>query len=148
MKVQRPNLTFILRRDLVLIRLLGVITAPLLPLNLGFGLGDIIDEFGRSLFEEIDYVQEADNAERFASLFADNDAVYVPRVERMLSSTRVHLTAKGQPAKHTHQQPHSSHQVWRLGQHSHLQQHLELFSGDLLGHRCLRWLGRRDPSGN
>ena len=91
-KVQRPNLTFILRRDLVLIRLLGVITAPLLPLNLGFGLGDIIDEFGRSLFEEIDYVQEADNAERFASLFADNDAVYVPRVERMLSSTRVLTT--------------------------------------------------------
>ena len=75
-KVQRPNLTFILRRDLVLIRLLGVITAPLLPLNLGFGLGDIIDEFGRSLFEEIDYIQEADNAERFAGFFADNDAVY------------------------------------------------------------------------
>ena len=91
-KVQRPNLTFILRRDLVLIRLLGVITAPLLPLNLGFGLGDIIDEFGRSLFEEIDYAQEADNAERFASLFADNDAVYVPRVERMLSSTQVLTT--------------------------------------------------------
>ena len=91
-KVQRPNLTFILRRDLVLIRLLGVLTAPLLPLNLGFGLGGIIDEFGRSLFEEIDYVQEADNAERFASLFADNDTVYVPRVERMLSSTRVLTT--------------------------------------------------------
>ena len=50
-KVQRPNLTFILRRDLVLIRALGVMTAPLLPLNLGFGLGGIIDEFGRSLFE-------------------------------------------------------------------------------------------------
>ena len=91
-KVQRPNLTFILRRDLVLIRLLGVLTAPLLPLNLGFGLGGIIDEFGRSLFEEIDYVQEADNAERFASLFADNDTVYVPRVERMLSSPRVLTT--------------------------------------------------------
>ena len=91
-KVQRPNLTFILRRDLVLIRLLGVITAPLLPLNLGFGLGDIIDEFGRSLFEEIDYIQEADNAERFAGFFADNDAVCVPRVERMLSSTRVLTT--------------------------------------------------------
>ena len=48
-KVQRPNLTFILRRDLVLIRALGVITAPLLPLNLGFGLGGITDAFGRTL---------------------------------------------------------------------------------------------------
>ena len=91
-KVQRPNLTFILRRDLVLIRALGITAAPLLPLNLGFGLGDIIDEFGRSLFEEIDYAQEAANAERFAALFADNDAVYVPQVERMLSSTRVLTT--------------------------------------------------------
>ena len=91
-KVQRPNLTFILRRDLVLIRMLGVLTAPLLPLNLGFGLGEIIDEFGRSLFEEIDYEKEADNAERFADLFAGNDAVYVPRVERMLSSKRVLTT--------------------------------------------------------
>ena len=91
-KVQRPNLPFILRRDLVLIRLLGVLTAPLLPLNLGFGLGEIIDEFGRSLFEEIDYGKEADNAERFAALFAENDAVYVPRVERMLSSTRILTT--------------------------------------------------------
>jgi predicted unusual protein kinase regulating ubiquinone biosynthesis (AarF/ABC1/UbiB family) len=91
-KVQRPNLTFILRRDLVLIRALGVLTAPFLPLNLGFGLGSIIDEFGRSLFEEIDYEQEAHNAERFATLFVDNPAVYVPRVERMLSSTRVLTT--------------------------------------------------------
>ena len=92
MKVQRPNLTFILRRDLVLIRALGVMTAPLLPLNLGFGLGGIIDEFGRSLFEEIDYGLEAANAERFSALFADNDAVYIPKVERMLSTTRVLTT--------------------------------------------------------
>ena len=91
-KVQRPNLDFILRRDLVLIRLLGVVSAPLLPLNLGFGLGEIIDEFGRSLFEEIDYEQEARNAERFSTLFADNPAVVVPRVERMLSSRRVLTT--------------------------------------------------------
>ena len=91
-KVQRPNLTFILRRDLVLIRMIAVLTAPLLPLNLGFGLGGIIDEFGRSLFEEIDYSLEAQNAERFAALFADNEAVYVPRVERLLSSTRVLTT--------------------------------------------------------
>jgi predicted unusual protein kinase regulating ubiquinone biosynthesis (AarF/ABC1/UbiB family) len=91
-KVQRPRLTEQLRRDMVLIRLLGVITAPLLPLNLGFGLGDIIDEFGRSLFEEIDYRREADNAERFARLFANNPAVIVPRVDRSLSAQRVITT--------------------------------------------------------
>ncbi|MEY3768898.1 MAG: hypothetical protein RLZZ11_1968, partial [Cyanobacteriota bacterium] len=91
-KVQRPNLTRQLRRDMVLIRLLGVMAAPLLPLNLGFGLGDIIDEFGRSLFEEIDYRREADNAERFGRLFASNPAVIVPRVDRSLSAQRVLTT--------------------------------------------------------
>ena len=92
-KVQRPNLAFILRRDMVLIRTLGVMGAPFLPLNLGFGLGEIIDEFGRSLFEEIDYYCEADNAERFSALFADNPAVTIPKVERLLSARRVLTTS-------------------------------------------------------
>lgn len=92
-KVQRPNLIFILRRDLVLIRFLAVATAPILPLNLGFGLGDIIDEFGRSLFREINYEQEADNAEHFAKLFANNPTVTVPKVERLLSSRHVLTTS-------------------------------------------------------
>lgn len=91
-KVQRPNLPMILRRDLVIIRLLGVFTAPFLPLNLGFGLGDIIDEFGATLFEEIDYRLEANNAERFADLFARQPEVTVPRVERLLSSEHVLTT--------------------------------------------------------
>jgi predicted unusual protein kinase regulating ubiquinone biosynthesis (AarF/ABC1/UbiB family) len=91
-KVQRPNLAYLLRRDLAIIRILGVLAAPFLPLNLGFGLGDIIDEFGQTLFEEIDYRLEADNAERFAALFAGNPAVTVPRVERQLSSRRVLTT--------------------------------------------------------
>ncbi|MFM9041258.1 MAG: ABC1 kinase family protein [Vulcanococcus sp.] len=92
-KVQRPYLEQQLRRDLVLIRLLGVMAAPLLPLNLGFGLGEIIDEFGRSLFEEIDYRKEADNAERFARMFEGNAAVIVPRVDRSLSGERVLTTS-------------------------------------------------------
>lgn len=92
-KVQRPGLERILRRDLVLIRLLATLTGPLLPLNLGFGLTEIIDEFGRSLFEEIDYRREADNAERFAALFAGHPEVHVPAVERQLSGERVLTTS-------------------------------------------------------
>jgi predicted unusual protein kinase regulating ubiquinone biosynthesis (AarF/ABC1/UbiB family) len=91
-KVQRPDLPFLLRRDLVIIRSLGVLAAPFLPLNLGFGLGEIIDEFGTTLFEEIDYRKEAANAERFARLFADQPEVTVPAVEHQLSSRRVLTT--------------------------------------------------------
>jgi predicted unusual protein kinase regulating ubiquinone biosynthesis (AarF/ABC1/UbiB family) len=91
-KVQRPRLPFLMRRDLVIIRSLAVLVAPFLPLNLGFGLGAIIDEFGATLFEEIDYRREADNAERFASLFADHPEVTVPRVERQMSSRLILTT--------------------------------------------------------
>ncbi|MFM7313123.1 MAG: ABC1 kinase family protein [Cyanobium sp.] len=92
-KIQRPDLPFLLRRDLVLLRSLALLVAPLLPLNLGFGLGEIIDEFGSTLFEEIDYRLEADNAERFAALFEASPQVTVPRVERSLSSRRVLTTS-------------------------------------------------------
>jgi predicted unusual protein kinase regulating ubiquinone biosynthesis (AarF/ABC1/UbiB family) len=91
-KVQRPNLPMILRRDLAIIRILAILSAPFLPLNLGFGLGTIIDEFGRSLFDEIDYRKEANNAEYFAQLFADHPEVTVPGVERTLSTRRVLTT--------------------------------------------------------
>ena len=92
-KIQRPNLEYIIRRDLVIIRVLGIFASPILPLNLGFGLEEIIDEFGKTLFEEIDYELEACNAERFTKLFANNPAITIPIVERSVSSRKVITTS-------------------------------------------------------
>ena len=92
-KVQRPNLDFIIRRDLVIIRFLSILSGPLLPLNLGVGLDEIIDEFGSKLFEEIDYEIEARNAEKFAILFKDNSTITIPKVERLYSSRKVITTS-------------------------------------------------------
>tara|TARA_Y100001968_G_scaffold333661_1_gene398098 strand:+ start:31088 stop:32734 length:1647 start_codon:yes stop_codon:yes gene_type:complete len=92
-KIQRPNLDFIIKRDLVIIKILGMIGGPLLPLNLGVGLGEIIDEFGRSLFDEIDYKKESINAKSFAKLFADNPTVTIPNVEDKLSTSKVLTTS-------------------------------------------------------
>ena len=108
-KIQRPDLPFLLRRDLVLLRALALLVAPLLPLNLGFGLGEIIDEFGSTLFEEIDYRREADNAERFAALFAATPQVTVPAVERSLSSRRVLTTSWIEGVKMQSRQELQSH---------------------------------------
>ena len=110
-KIQRPDLPFLLRRDLVLLRALALLTAPLLPLNLGFGLGEIIDEFGFTLFEEIDYRQEADNAERFALLFAASPQVTVPAVQRSLSSRRVLTTSWIEGVKMQSRQELESHRL-------------------------------------
>ena len=92
-KVQRPHLIFNIRRDIVIIKILGVLSAPILPLNLGFGLGEIIDEFGRSLFDEVDYKKEAYNAEKFSKLFHTNKSVKIPKVEKHLSSVKVLTTS-------------------------------------------------------
>lgn len=88
-KVQRPNLVPKLTCDLCLMRWAASRFAPLLPLNLGHDLTLIVDEFGTKLFEEIDYVNEGRNAERFAANFAGYDHVKVPKIYWRFTSTRV-----------------------------------------------------------
>jgi len=79
-KVQRPNLLPVLSLDLYLLRWAAGWLAPLLPLNLGHDLCLIVDEFGIKLFEEIDYINEGRNAEKFATNFADDPTVKVPSI--------------------------------------------------------------------
>lgn len=88
-KVQRPNLIPILTLDLYLIRWGAGWLAPWLPLNLGHDLQLIVDEFGTKLFEEIDYVNEGRNAERFATNFAGYCYVKVPRIYWRFTTPRV-----------------------------------------------------------
>ncbi len=88
-KVQRPNLRPILNLDLFLMRWLASWLAPFLPLNLGHDLTTIVDEFGLKLFEEIDYLNEADNAEKFARNFEGDPEVKVPAIYRQYTSNKV-----------------------------------------------------------
>tara|TARA_Y100001970_G_C14247843_1_gene869599 strand:- start:1181 stop:2839 length:1659 start_codon:yes stop_codon:yes gene_type:complete len=92
-KIQRPDLEFIIRRDISIIRLICFFIAPILPLNLGVSLGEIIDEFGRSLFNEIDYLKEAENAIKFAGLFKNNPKVTIPKVLLNLTSKLIITTS-------------------------------------------------------
>ena len=88
-KVQRPNLRPKLSLDLYLMRLLAGWVEPWLPLNLGHDLTLIVDEFGSKLFEEIDYANEARNAEKFARNFAEDPEVKVPIIYNQYSSHRI-----------------------------------------------------------
>ncbi|MCM1982492.1 ABC1 kinase family protein [Lyngbya confervoides] len=88
-KVQRPHLVPKISLDLYILRKLVVWLEPFLPLNLGHDLSLIVDEFGGKLFEEIDYENEASNAERFAQNFQQYPSVKVPRIYRRYSSRTV-----------------------------------------------------------
>ena len=88
-KVQRPNLVPKISLDLYILRNLVGIIGPFLPLNLGHDLSLIVDEFGTKLFEEVDYENEASNAERFAENFKQDDSVKIPKIYRQHSSRTV-----------------------------------------------------------
>jgi len=88
-KVQRPNLRPLLTLDLYLIRWAAGWLAPWLPLNLGHDLTMIVDEFGTKLFEEIDYLNEGRNAEKFATNFRNDPHVKVPAIYWRYTSPRV-----------------------------------------------------------
>ncbi len=92
-KVQRPDLYFLIRRDIVILKILATTFGSFLPLNIGVGIGEIIDEFGKALFDEIDYEQEGKNALRFADLFKSNPNVFIPKLEKDFSSKRVITTS-------------------------------------------------------
>ncbi len=88
-KVQRPNLRPVLALDLYLLRWAAGWLAPWLPLNLGHDLTLIVDEFGMKLFEEIDYINEARNAEKFAHNFRNDAQVKVPGIHWGYTSNHV-----------------------------------------------------------
>jgi len=88
-KVQRPNLRPVITRDLYLMRWAASWLAPWLPLNLGHDLTLIVDEFGTKLFEEIDYIHEGGNAEKFAHNFRHQTSVKVPLIYWSYTNTRV-----------------------------------------------------------
>ncbi len=88
-KVQRPNLLPIITLDLFLMRWATTWITPFLPLNLGHNLMIVVDEFGVKLFEEIDYINEGRNAEKFAANFQDDPEIKVPLIYWRYTSRNV-----------------------------------------------------------
>jgi predicted unusual protein kinase regulating ubiquinone biosynthesis (AarF/ABC1/UbiB family) len=88
-KVQRPNLMPAITLDLFLLRWSSTWITPFLPLNIGQNLTLIVDEFGVKLFEEIDYLNEGRNAEKFAANFQDDPTVKVPAIYWRYTSRNV-----------------------------------------------------------
>jgi predicted unusual protein kinase regulating ubiquinone biosynthesis (AarF/ABC1/UbiB family) len=87
-KVQRPGLREQITLDLYIVRNI----AAWLNRNVGLIRSDLvalIDELGTRVFEEMDYCNEASNAERFATLHAHNPRIAVPRIHHEATSRRV-----------------------------------------------------------
>ena len=87
-KVQRPGLREQITLDLYIVRNI----ASWLKNNIGLIRSDLvalIDELGKRVFEEMDYINEAENAEKFRRMHSQNIKIAVPKIYNEITSRRV-----------------------------------------------------------
>ncbi len=87
-KIQRPGLREQITLDLYIVRNIAIWFKN----NIGIIRSDLvalIDELGKRIFEEMDYINEANNAEKFKELHSGNNKIAVPKIYRKVTSRRV-----------------------------------------------------------
>ena len=88
-KVQRPGIQKIVEVDLeILLHLASLMERHVEEMEVQRPTR-IVEEFARSLEKEIDYTIEAYHTERFSRQFLGDHTIYVPKIYRELSSSRV-----------------------------------------------------------
>ena len=88
-KVQRPGIDRVVATDLAALEVVAKLAMRWKFIARRMNLPLLLEEFARVLWEELDYVHEAANAELFAANFASDMGVYVPAVYREYTTSRV-----------------------------------------------------------
>ncbi|MBG0741022.1 AarF/ABC1/UbiB kinase family protein [Paeniglutamicibacter antarcticus] len=89
LKVQRPGIDAIVDVDLAALRKVGGWLSHVRIVSDRADVPALVKEFSQTSLEEIDYLNEAANSERFAADFADDDRVAVPGVVWERTTRRV-----------------------------------------------------------
>ncbi len=79
-KVQRPNINDIVHTDLTALSAVARFTMRFGVIRRRANVPELLEEFSRVLWEEVDYLAEADHALRFASMFESDPGIYIPAV--------------------------------------------------------------------
>lgn len=88
-KVQRPHIEQIVQTDLAALRVVAQWVMRYGPIRRRANVPALMAEFAVTLWDELDYLAEADNAERFAQMYANSEYVYIPAIYRNHSTARV-----------------------------------------------------------
>jgi ubiquinone biosynthesis protein len=88
-KVQRPGIERIIKDDTQILRGLAELADRYIPEIRIYNPKGIIEEFGRSMEMEINFVIEANNVRRFAANFANDPYVKIPQVYTEYTGRRV-----------------------------------------------------------
>ena len=89
LKVQRPGIDVIVDVDLAALRKVGGWLSHVRLVSDRVDAPALVEEFAQTSLEEIDYLNEASNSERFATDFAGDDRVAVPAVVWERTTRRV-----------------------------------------------------------
>ncbi|XP_008782652.1 protein ACTIVITY OF BC1 COMPLEX KINASE 3, chloroplastic [Phoenix dactylifera] len=87
-KVQRPGIEEAIGLDFYLLRGLGFLINKYVDF-ISSDVVALIDEFARRVYQELNYVQEGQNARRFKKLYADKEDVLVPDIFWDYTSAKV-----------------------------------------------------------
>lgn len=88
-KIQRPYIEQLIEVDLAALRRVGGWLQRYEPIRKRVNIPALIEEFSETIRQEIDYLSEGQNAEKFAQNFQGNQRVHVPRVVWELTKKRV-----------------------------------------------------------
>ncbi len=88
-KIQRPKIKGVIDRDIDLLYWLARAVERSIPESRIYSPAKLVGEFDRAIQAELDFVLEADNADRFTENFAQWGSVRFPKVHRQASSKRV-----------------------------------------------------------
>lgn len=88
-KVLRPGIQDIVEIDLKALRKIGTWMSRVKLISRRADVPRLVEEFAKTSLEEIDYLREAANLERFAANFANDDIVSTPEIVWDRSSSRV-----------------------------------------------------------
>ena len=87
-KVQRPDLTRRVTLDIYIMRNLALLVQKNFK-RLRSDLVAITDELASRIFEELNYIHEGQNAERFAELYSYINEIYIPKIYWEYTGKRV-----------------------------------------------------------
>lgn len=137
-KIQRPGIDKIIVDDLHTLRALAELANKYIPEIRMFNPVGIVEEFGRSLEQETNFVIEANNIRRFAANFANDPDVKIPTIYGDYTGRRVLVmeALEGTPMSQTQalrQEGFEPEQVLKRGLRAYMKMIYTdgLFHGDL-----------------
>ncbi|MBI4653705.1 MAG: AarF/ABC1/UbiB kinase family protein [Nitrospirae bacterium] len=88
-KVQRPDIREIIETDIAILNIIARLMVKYIPESKVFNPLGIVDEFSKTVRKELNFVEEAKNAQRFKKNFAESPHIHIPIIYPDLTSERV-----------------------------------------------------------